>query len=274
MLGIGLLGSACDLGGSDGDENQQEQTIVTTTTTQTHGTVISDNFGDVVYFFTRDVAGESNCSGECVENWPVLTGDLLDSGSGLDPADFGSIQRTDGVRQTTYKGWPLYYYSGDNNPTVVNGDGVGGVWYVANPEYTIMLASQQLVGADGNNYTSNYTQGEEITTHFTDAEGRTLYVFVNDEFNTNNFTNEDFSNNGAWPIFYEEIDALPSALNEDNFDVITVHGEQQQLTYKGWPLYYFGQDTERGQTNGVSVPEPGIWPVAATTLEEAPAPAQ
>lgn len=250
---------------------QPDPTVVQTTTTQSHGEVLSDGDGNVLYFFTRDVAGESNCSGECLQNWPTFTADEVNSSSGLDPANFSTIERADGSSQTTYKGWPLYYFANDNAAGEVNGDGAGDVWYVAKASYTLMIADGQLVGNDGNNYTSNYEQGEEITTYFTDSEGRTLYAFVNDEYNTNNYTNDDFSNNDAWPVFYEEIDALPSALDEGNFDVIDVHGEQQ-LTYKGWPLYYFGQDQERGETKGVSVPEPGVWPVINTDLEEAPQP--
>lgn len=271
LISVSLLGFGCNLGSSDNND-QPEQTIVTVTQTDSHGQVISDNLGNVVYFFTRDVTGESNCSGDCINTWPVLTGDLLDSASNLDPENFGSIQRDDGTRQTTYKGWPLYFYSGDDQPVTVNGDGINNVWYVASPNYSLMIADEQLVGADGKNYQSDYTEGDEITTYFTDANGRTLYAFSNDEYNTNNYTEEDFSNNGAWPIFYVEIDSLPSGMNADNFDVIDVYGEQQ-LTYKGWPLYYFGQDANSGETKGVSAgPEPGSWPVVNSNTEEAPQP--
>ncbi|MFH5832370.1 hypothetical protein ACG2F4_08590 [Halalkalibaculum sp. DA3122] len=267
-----ILTTGCNLGGSNDDDPQEQQTVITTSTTEAHGTVISDDMGNVLYLFTRDVKGESNCSEDCLQNWPVVAADLLNSGTGLNPDDFDNIQRSDGSRQTTFKGWPLYYFSGDQQPGEVNGDGVNGVWYVAKPDYSLMIADEQLVGADGNNYRSDYTEGDEITTFFTDANGRTLYAFNNDEFNTNNFTNEDFSNDNVWPIFYVDIEALPSAMNEDDFDVIEVHGQEQQLTYKGWPLYYFGQDAARGETKGVSVPQPGVWPIVNSDTEPAPAP--
>ena len=180
--------------------------------------------------------------------------------------------RGDGSSQTTYRGWPLYYFTNDNQAGDVNGDGAGGLWLVAKTNYSILVANGQLVGEDGNNYTSNYEQGEGSTTYFTDSEGRTIYSFAFDEANTNNFTNEDFSNDGVWPIFYTDIESLPAGVDQANFGEITVHGEEQQLTYKGWPLYYFGQDTDRGDTKGVSFPNPGIWPIVNQDSPEAPAP--
>src|SRR5690606_29201771 len=82
-----------------------------------------------------------------------------------------------------------------------------------------------------------------------------------DAYNQNNFTNEDFSNDGVWPIFHVDIDALPSTINAADFGEIDVHG-RTQLTYKGNPLYYFGADAARGENKGVSFPVPGVWPVA------------
>ncbi|MDZ7693517.1 MAG: hypothetical protein U5K69_20765 [Balneolaceae bacterium] len=264
-----LVVAGCNL--DDGDNGEQEP-FITQMSTENHGTVLSDNSGNALYFFTLDVKGKSKCTGDCITNWPPVTLQSINTGNVLDIADFDTTHRSDGEIQTTYKGWPLYYFANDDQNTV-NGDGVNDVWFVAKGNYSLMIADEQLVGADGNNYTSDYTQGEGITTYFTDSEGRTLYTFANDEFNTNNFTNEDFSNNAAWPIFHTEIDALPSSMDTNNFAVIDVHGEQQ-LTYKGWPLYYFGQDEAPGDTKGVSVPQPGVWPIVNSEVSEAPASSQ
>ena len=62
---------------------------------------------------------------------------------------------------------------------------------------------------------------------------------------------------------------MPTTLDASFFSVIDVHG-RKQLTYKGWPLYYFGADAQiRGNTKGVSVPSPGIWPVAVKDIAAA-----
>jgi predicted lipoprotein with Yx(FWY)xxD motif len=51
--------------------------------------------------------------------------------------------------------------------------------------------------------------------------------------------------------------------------VIDVFG-RKQLTYKGWPLYYYGTDAGvMGSNKGVSVPVPGRWPVAVKDMAAA-----
>src|SRR5690606_3123662 len=64
-------------------------------------------------------------------------------------------------------------------------------------------------------------------------------------------------------------DLLRSALSGDDFGSISVFG-RQQLTFRGWPLYYFGQDLARGDNFGVGFPSAGIWPIANTDTQEAP----
>jgi predicted lipoprotein with Yx(FWY)xxD motif len=98
-----------------------------------------------------------------------------------------------------------------------------------------------------------------------------LYSFKTDRFKQNKYTKEDFSNNATWPI-YEEADLkkVPTGVDPADFAVINVF-TKKQLTYKGWPLYYFGPDNaQRGKTKGVSVPTPGIWPIVNQTVTVAP----
>lgn len=233
------------------------------------GQILTDGEGNTLYYFTKDaVLNSSSCTDGCLANWPVFNEADPIIGTGLDEADFDEFMRADGVMQTTYKGWPLYYFTNDAVAGDTNGEGVLGVWYVAKPDYSIMLMNNELVGMDGNTYDSNYDLGTEEVQYFTDANGRTLYTWVNDFANENNFTNEDLSNNGVWPVFESGFQETPSTLDASLFGTIDVFG-LSQITYKGWPLYHFGQDTERGETKGVSVPNPGIWPVAIQNIADA-----
>jgi predicted lipoprotein with Yx(FWY)xxD motif len=238
------------------------------------GNVLTGEGGKTLYFFASDVSGISSCtSTACMGNWPVFYKEVTRLGTGLTLTDFGTITRPDGAKQTTYKGWPLYYYKSDTKAGDVTGENVGNVWAVAKADYSIMLANAQLVGNNGKSYTSDYKEGTGNTIYFTDGIGRTLYGFVNDKNKKNNYTKADMSNNATWPLFEEAtLKSIPSTLAASDFVVIDVTGtSKKQLTYKGWPLYYFGPDNSvRGANKGVSVPTPGIWPIVNKNTVVAP----
>lgn len=239
----------------------------------TFGQVMTDADGFTLYFFAPDSDGSSNCSGGCADAWPVFNPSELTLDNGLDTADFGTITREDGGNQTTYKGWPLYRFANDASAGDINGDGSGSVWFVAKPDYSIMITRNQLVGrdSDGNetNLTGSYEPGDEETFYMTNASGRTIYHFSNDLKDTNNFTNADFSNDGVWPIVKLDITNIPSIFDAADFGTIDVFGETQ-VTYKGWPLYYFGGDENRGENFGVGFPVAGVWPIVNLDTEPAP----
>jgi predicted lipoprotein with Yx(FWY)xxD motif len=226
------------------------------------GSVLADGSGKTLYFFSPDANGSSACTGGCLSAWPVFYSASPAIGTGLDKADFGVITRSDGAKQTTYKGWPLYYYAGDITAADIKGDGLERIWYVAKPDYMVMLAFSQLVGNDGVLYDSTYKPGTGKTFYITDDRGITLYSFSFDKSDTNNYTKADFSNDAFWPIFQiSTLQNTPSSLDKTLFSTINEFGKSQ-LTYKGWPVYRFGPDSlMRGNTKGISVPNPGIWPV-------------
>lgn len=229
-------------------------------TNATFGTVLSDANGRTLYFFALDADGTSGCTGGCELAWPVYYAGNETAPTGIVATDVATITRADGKKQTTYKGWPLYYYAADAAKGDIKGDGSGGTWFVAKPDYSIMLVNKQLVGNNGKNYTADLQEATGITQYLTDAAGRTLYAFAPDTFNVNTYTRADLSNNATWPIYESEILNVPSVLKKDMFVQISAVGKKQ-LTYKGHPLYYFGPDAKRGDNKGVSVPTPGVWPV-------------
>lgn len=244
------------------------------------GNILTDKDGRTLYFFANDASGQNTCTGGCTSVWPIfyigeLTQDKL--GDGLKIDDFKTIVTASGNKQLSYKGWPLYYFaplSGGTNvqeaPGQTAGEGVNGVWFVAKPDYTIMLANHQLTGHNGKNYLSNYTEGSGKTLYFTDGIGLTLYTFRKDSADNNNFTAPDFANNGDWPIYETDKIVVPSVLDKSLFGSITVFG-RKQLTFKKWPLYHFGQDgNNRGSNKGVSFPSPGVWPVPVKDISNAP----
>jgi predicted lipoprotein with Yx(FWY)xxD motif len=105
------------------------------------GVTLTDAEGRTLYAFTKDKGGQSACYDDCAATWPALTiaGDPA-AGDGVDGSLLATAPRKDGAEQVTYKGMPLYYFSGDQKAGETNGQGVGGVWFTVTP-------SGQLVGA-------------------------------------------------------------------------------------------------------------------------------
>lgn len=99
------------------------------------GEYLVDSQGRALYYFKKDEAGKSNCSGDCLANWPAFTQEDFAVPEGFDKKDFDTITREDnGEKQVTYKGFPLYYFAKDQQEGDVNGQGVKDVWFVVNSE--------------------------------------------------------------------------------------------------------------------------------------------
>ena len=241
-------------------------------------TRIVDKDGKALYFFSDDANGQSSCTGGCLGTWPVYFADTTATfGDALLAADFATITNGTGAKQTTYKGWPLYYYAPGGVPEpagATNGEGIGNVWFVAKNNYTVMIANYQLTGLNGTNYLNTYAPGDGRTNYFTDDKGNTLYAFAKDSAYINKFTKPDFSNNASWPVYETGNITVPSTVDKSLF-VVTPFNGKNQLTYKGWPMYYFGPDNfVRGSTKGITIPASlpagTIWPVVVKDAPLAP----
>jgi len=91
------------------------------------GAVLVDDSGRAMYAFANDEAGMSSCYNECAANWPPVTAGL--SGENV-AATIGSTDRTDGGKQLTVNGRPVYLFSGDSQPGDINGQGLNDLWFV------------------------------------------------------------------------------------------------------------------------------------------------
>jgi predicted lipoprotein with Yx(FWY)xxD motif len=97
------------------------------------GKYLTDSEGKTLYWFKKDSTGKSACAGTCVDNWPIFYREKVASPSGLNADDFGTITREDGARQSTFRGYPLYYYKGDTTSGDTRGNDLMGIWYVVDP---------------------------------------------------------------------------------------------------------------------------------------------
>lgn len=97
------------------------------------GNVLVDSKGRTLYLFSRDTGTMSECNGACAVNWPPLRASgKPTSGSGAKASLISMSTRSDGTRQVTYNGHPLYLFKNDGKPGDTNGEGLnafGGSWF-------------------------------------------------------------------------------------------------------------------------------------------------
>jgi predicted lipoprotein with Yx(FWY)xxD motif len=104
------------------------------------GKILVNSQGRTLYLFKKDARGKSACNGECAKFWPPLrAAGRPTTGSGLSAAKVGTIKRSDGTRQVTYNGHPLYTFKQDSKPGQTHGEGLtafGAMWFVLSPAGT------------------------------------------------------------------------------------------------------------------------------------------
>ena len=105
----------------------------------TAGVWLADQAGRTLYIFTKDTGTTSTCYGACATAWPPLTttGTVAVSGN-VSASQLGTTTRTDGTKQVTYAGHPLYYFQSDTSAGQTKGQGVQGVWFLLGPNGNVM----------------------------------------------------------------------------------------------------------------------------------------
>ncbi len=155
-VGVALVVAAC--GGSSGSQssnnassstpsstNAAATSVMVKTANSSGGKFLVGPSGKALYLFDADKNGMSACSSACAKLWPPLTttGKPGASGGAMS-ADLGTIRRSDGTKQVTYNGHPLYYYAGDTSPGQTAGQGLndfGAQWWLVTPSGSAITKS-------------------------------------------------------------------------------------------------------------------------------------
>lgn len=114
------------------------------------GGILVDSHGHSLYLFERDQKGKSSCYGGCAGEWPpLIASGKPHAKSGVKAALLGRTKRRDGRWQVTYRGHPLYTFSGDTSRGQTNGEGLddfGGWWYLISPAGAKVVGSTSTTG--------------------------------------------------------------------------------------------------------------------------------
>jgi predicted lipoprotein with Yx(FWY)xxD motif len=147
LAAAGVLAAACSSGSSHGSASPASSEMSAAGANSSAATVdvrtsngasfLTDSSGRALYLWTPDTKTQSMCSGACATAWPPLTAKAAPTaGTGATASDLGTISRSDGTKQITYDGHPLYYFAGDKAAGQTNGEGSNGFgapWYLVAP---------------------------------------------------------------------------------------------------------------------------------------------
>lgn len=101
------------------------------------GTYLTGANGRALYLWVPDKNGKSVCSGACAKAWPPLTTNGTPKVSGgVVASKLGTFTRSDGSKQVTYNGHPLYYFVADKSAGSTSGEGntsFGAPWWLVAP---------------------------------------------------------------------------------------------------------------------------------------------
>jgi len=217
------------------------------------GSFLADDKGMTLYLFTNDSPNTTTCYDKCATFWPPLltTGNTV-AGTGLDASKFGTITRTDGTTQVTYGGWPLYYFAKDKQAGDVLGQGVTNNWYLISPAGDAIKAPVAAAPAGpAGPAMVNVGKNAQFSSFLVDDKGMALYLYTKDSPGTTVCYDKCAT---AWPPLLSTGNAVAGGgVDASKLGTTARKDGTTQVTYNGWPLYYFAKDKQAGDTTGQNV---------------------
>jgi predicted lipoprotein with Yx(FWY)xxD motif len=111
--------------------NSPSGAVLVKTASSSLGTILVDSQGMTLYHLSGEQNGKFICtSSACVGVWHPLIAPSSGAPSGV--GALGTVKRPDGTVQVTYKGTPLYTFTGDQQAGETKGQGIKdvGTWSV------------------------------------------------------------------------------------------------------------------------------------------------
>jgi predicted lipoprotein with Yx(FWY)xxD motif len=109
--------------------SSNSSSAVVKTASSSLGTILVNSEGMTLYHLSGEVNGKFICTGSgCLGVWHPLIAPSSGTPSGV--GSLGTVKRPEGTMQVTYKGRPLYTFTGDHQAGETKGQGIKdvGVW--------------------------------------------------------------------------------------------------------------------------------------------------
>ena len=216
-------------------------TVALKTETTRAGTVLADNHGLTLYYYSADKrgSGKSVCTGGCATAWPPLAAPVKAPAGVRLPGPLGIITRPGGLRQVTINGLPIYLYAGDKAPGQETGNGMAGSWHV------IKIRATTAAGRAAALKVSHTRVGPVLAS----SRGRTLYYYSADKRHSGKSACTGTCAT-AWPPLAAPVKAPAGVRLPGKLGVITRPNGVKQVTLNGYPLYFYIGDKTAGQVTG------------------------
>jgi predicted lipoprotein with Yx(FWY)xxD motif len=218
------------------------------------GAVLATGSGRTLYVFVDDLLTRepSACTGDCAHDWiPMRASGRIVVRGGV-TGRVGSVMRTNGERQLTMDGRPLYTFSGDEVRGDTRGNGVGNLWWAMTPSGLTATAYPQTASTYG---PAGATTLTVVQTRFgpavANARGAVLYTYADDR-PTESACVADWCL-VDWPPLQASGVPTKSVSISAPTGVIRGAGGTTQVTLAGHPLYTFAGDLHPGDARGQGI---------------------
>jgi predicted lipoprotein with Yx(FWY)xxD motif len=145
VAGCGGGGGSSSSSGKPAASSSSASGATVTAATTSLGKIVTGANGRTLYRFAKDTGPTSMCTGACASNWPPYTAKTKPAVSGgVSASAIKLVKRSDGTKQVTLDGHPLYFFAGDQAAGQINGQGVnefGAKWYTVAPSGTQVTAA-------------------------------------------------------------------------------------------------------------------------------------
>ncbi len=155
-------------------------------------------------------------------------------------------------------------------PGDVVGQDVGSVWFVISPSGDKVESAQatEAPAAASGGATVNLGKNDTLGSFLVDDKGMTLYLFTKDTPNTSVCYDKCAT---AWPPLLTTGDPVAGdGVDASKFGTTTRTDGSVQVTYNGWPLYYYAKDKAPGDVVGQEVG--GVWYVVSAAGDKVTTP--